>query len=119
VGDALADVEAAWDAVPPGPDPLRFADPEAMVALLGGAGLGSVSIERLHSIVEVADAGELIDGMLAGSVRASSVILAQPPAVRERLREAVAARAERHRVGGRLRLPAAVVLGSAAARPGR
>jgi SAM-dependent methyltransferase len=69
-----------------GPDPFRFADEAAFVALLSGAGLEGVDVRSIGFVQMVADTDELWEGMLAGSVRAAALIERQPESVRRRIR---------------------------------
>ncbi len=113
-GDALRrEGIAPPPSVADGPPSDRFADPGEMRSLLEGAGLTSVRVETLALVVTVADADELWDGVLGGSVRTSSTVLAQPPAVQDRLRAAVARMAEEYRGRDGLELPVSVVIGAA------
>jgi hypothetical protein len=84
-----------------------------MQALLAGASLTRVRVRTIDLVVTVADAGELWDGVLGGSVRTSATVLAQPPPVRDRLRAVVARAAERYRGSDGLDLPVSVVVGAA------
>jgi SAM-dependent methyltransferase len=69
-----------------GPDPFRFADDAAFAVLLRGAGLDGVDVRTIGFEQHVADAGELWDGVLAGSVRTAAMIERQPEPVRRRIR---------------------------------
>jgi SAM-dependent methyltransferase len=69
-----------------GPDPFRFADASALAALLSGAGLAAVEVRSIGFEVRVADADELWEGMLAGTVRTAAVIERQSESVRRRIR---------------------------------
>ena len=91
----------------------RFADPGAMASLLRGAGLTPAAVDTIEMVVAVADADELWDGVLGGSVRTSATVLAQPQAVQDRVRAAVARRAEEYRGRDGLEVPVSVVVGSA------
>ena len=64
-------------------------------------------------LATVAGVDELWEGVLGGTVRTSSTILAQPDDVRRRLRDAVSRRVEPYRGPDGLRLPVSVVIGSA------
>jgi SAM-dependent methyltransferase len=95
------------------PPSYRFSDPDEMRSLLRGAGLTGIRVETVRMVVELADADELWDGVLGGSVRTSATLLAQPQAVQDRLRAAVARRAEEYRGPHGLEVPVSVVLGAA------
>ena len=114
VGEALAEVGVRAPAsVEEGPPPDRFADPGEMRALLEGAGLRDARTEIVPLVVTVADADVLWEGVLGGSVRTSAAILAQPSDVQERVRAALARRAEAYRGPDGLALPVEVVIGAA------
>lgn len=103
-------VEAGVDpddaGLPAGPSPYRFADPRTLRRLLRDAGLAKVKLGTVSFAVEVADARELWDGLLGGSVRGSAAVLAQPDAARRRIRAALKRRAaEFRRPDGRLAVP--------------
>ncbi len=114
LGDALEAVGADRNAGrPPGPDSFRFATDAELEALLEGAGLDGVRADTIAFTVRAEDTEELWNGMLGGSVRASSAVLAQPPEVQTRVRaafnELVADFALRE---GGLAVPAVVKIGS-------
>ena len=114
VTEALADEGVrAPAALADGPPSYRFADPGEMTALLEGAGLRDVRVDTLALVAVVAGVDELWEGVLGGTVRTSSTILAQPDDVRRRLRDAVSRRVEPYRGPDGLRLPVSVVIGSA------
>jgi SAM-dependent methyltransferase len=110
--DAVA--EAGVDpraALPPGPDPYRFAADDALRALLEDAGLAAAEVRTLELVHRAGGAGELWDGLLGGSARVSTAIAAQPPAVRARIRAAFERRVARHAAtGGAIELAAVVKL---------
>lgn len=89
-----------------GPDPYCFAHDAQFRALLRGAGLEDVEVRSVSLIQRVADADELWQGMLGGSVRTAGLALRQPPATRRRIRAAVERLAEEHTVDGALAIPA-------------
>jgi SAM-dependent methyltransferase len=114
VADALRDEGVAPPpSVADSPPSYRFADPREMRSLLAGAGLTPVRVDTIELVVAVADADELWDGVLGGSVRTSATLLAQPRAVQDRLRAAVARGAEEYRGRDGLEVPVSVVVGSA------
>jgi ubiquinone/menaquinone biosynthesis C-methylase UbiE len=97
--------------LPDGPDPYRLADPAEMEAFLAAAGAASVEARPFTLVHQAADAEELWDGLLGGTARISTVLDAQPPEVRERVRAAFIARVAPS--GGRVALEAAVTIGCA------
>ncbi len=99
--------------VPEGPDDFRYADGGRMRALLEGAGLVDVAIDRLELAVEVDDADALWNGLTGGLVRAPAALAAHDDATRAKVREAFDQLAARF-VGpdGSLSVPAVVRLGS-------
>lgn len=110
VADTGIDVH---EALPPGPDPYRYADDERMRGLLTGAGLVDVRLATLDLVHRSADVGALWDGLLGGSARIATVIERQARPTRERIHAAFARRLERYEVPGGLELPMAVKLGAA------
>jgi SAM-dependent methyltransferase len=99
---------------PPGPDGFRFADEHEFTTLLAGARLEQVGVDTVELVVPVpGGVDELWEGLLGGSVRASSVVLAQPKEVRRRIRAAFDQLAAEHRsADGGLAVPAVVKIGS-------
>jgi SAM-dependent methyltransferase len=119
LGELTAAVEDAGvqarGALPPGPDPYRFARPGAAERAVVAAGLGAFSWRTLELVHRAAGVEELWEGLLGGTARISTVIEAQAPDVRAAIRAAFARRAERHVVGGgAVELLARVRLGAAA-----
>jgi SAM-dependent methyltransferase len=113
LGELTAAVHDAGVAVrgglPEGPDPYRLAEPAAMREALGVIGPAEA---RAHTLVhEAGGAGELWDGLLGGTARISTVLAAQPEAVRAAVREAFAARVAPG--GGPVAIEAAVTIGCA------
>jgi SAM-dependent methyltransferase len=88
LGDAAERSEGVLDPGLPdgGPDPFRFADEGAFAALLSGAGLGRVEVRSITFEERVADADELWEGLLAGTVRTAALIERQSESVRRRIR---------------------------------
>ncbi len=98
---------------PPGPDGFRFADEYELAALLAGASLEQVRVDTVELVVAVPSAEELWEGLLGGSVRASSVVLGQPEDVRARIRATFEELTEAYvRQDGGLAVPAVVKIGS-------
>ena len=94
--------------LPDGPDAFGFADPAGFAALLEGAGFEAVEVRPIAFTHRAADAGELWDGLLGGTVRTNEQMRAQPPGVAERVREAFATLVEAHG----LEIPIAAMLAS-------
>lgn len=114
IGDALDEAEPQG-AVPPGPDPYRFAGDAALTELLSTAGLAEPRVSELRFDQHVEDAEDLWQGLLGGSVRSSAEVQAQPAEDRRRVREALVRLAEAHRTEDGLAVPVAVILGTAVA----
>jgi SAM-dependent methyltransferase len=108
IEDAGVDSEASLPAG--GPDPFRYADELEFRALLANAGFAGVEVATLELVHHASSAAELWEGVLGGTVRASSRVLAHPEPVRERIRAAFERRAERLREGDSLVLPAVIKL---------
>jgi SAM-dependent methyltransferase len=119
LGELTAAVEDAGvharGALPPGPDPYRFARPGVAERAVGDAGLDAFSWHTLELVHRAAGIEQLWEGLLGGTARISTVIEAQAPDVRAAIRAAFARRAERHRVDdGAVELRARVRVGAAA-----
>jgi SAM-dependent methyltransferase len=113
VGEAIAETGVPIPAdVAEGPASYRFAERGALLALLGGAGLEGARVGAVMTLVRCRDGEELWEGVLGGSVRASTTILRQPEGVRRRLRETLERRAEPYRTPAGLALPARAVIGA-------
>ncbi|MEK6229178.1 MAG: methyltransferase domain-containing protein [Actinomycetota bacterium] len=114
LGDAVERAGLARDeAVPDGPDGLRFADGDEFASLLSRAGLVDVRVESLELTCEVAGADELWDGLVGGTVRSSSAVLALGSDERQQVRECFDELAAEYGVpGGGLRVPAVVRIAS-------
>jgi ubiquinone/menaquinone biosynthesis C-methylase UbiE len=113
VADALAsETELESGPEPPsGPDPYRYADEREFEALLRQAGVEQVRVESIRFSHPASDVKDLWEGMLSGSVRASSKIGAQSDEVRARIRERFAANLNEHRdAEGVIQLPVSVKL---------
>ena len=99
--------------IPPGPDPFRLADEGALSAALSTAGFEAPEEKTLALEHEAPDAGSLYEGLLGGTVRGGTAVLAQDEAGRERVRAEFEQIAETFRDGDRLRIPAAARMASA------
>jgi SAM-dependent methyltransferase len=95
-----------------GPARYRFADEDELRGLLQGAGLEDVAIRSVSLTHRVADADELWEGMLGGSVRSAGLVMRQPPTPRGRIRAAAERLAEEYRVDGGLAIPARAKIAS-------
>jgi SAM-dependent methyltransferase len=112
VAEALAELEVPTPAdLADGPDSYRFADPDEMRRLLGGAGLRETRVEEVTTLVRCQGGDELWEGVLGGSVRTSTTIQRQPEPVRRRVRAAVDRLAQPYRTPRGLELPARAVIG--------
>jgi SAM-dependent methyltransferase len=104
------DEEAAG--IPRGPDGYRFAEPDEFRALLEGAGLVDVAVERIELVHRIAGTGELWSGFMGGSVRGATLVRSQPGDVQRRIREALETVVEPYRVGDSLEVPVAANVAS-------
>ena len=98
--------------VPVGPDFFRFANDQEFDALLGDQGLNDRRVRTIEFTYSVPSAGEYWDGLLAGTVRMSALVLGQPEETQQRIREAFDRRMEEFREAGGFVLPASVKLAS-------
>jgi ubiquinone/menaquinone biosynthesis C-methylase UbiE len=113
IADAM--LEAGVDPagrLPPGPDPYRFAQDAELHELLAGAGFAAVEIRSLSVSVGVADAGELMAGILGGTVRTATVLERSSAEERVRVGAALERMVAAYGSGGGLELPAVVKLAS-------
>lgn len=110
--DAMADACADPSlGVPEGPPGFGFTAPEELAALLEAGGFASVEVRTVAFEHRVAGAQELWDGLLGGTVRTTGQLRAQPPEVRERVRQALARLADAHRAAdGALAIPVSALL---------
>jgi len=111
ISDAIGELEG--DAVPPGPDPYRYADPGALAGLLGDAGLDAVNVETLGFDQPVESPEALWEGLLGGSVSSAARVEAAPAEDRRRVRARLERLAAVHAEGEGLRVPVSVVIGAA------
>jgi SAM-dependent methyltransferase len=120
VDDALAEAGADPSlGLPEGPPAFAFARPADFAALLERAGFTGVEVRTVAFDHRVAGGEELWEGLLGGTVRTTRQVRAQPPAVRERVREALIRLAEAYRTADGLAIPVSAMLasGSSRARP--
>ena len=109
--DAVAAVEVTVPAdVPPGPPFFRFSVDEQFAALLQDRGLTDVEVKTIVFDHPVPSADELWDGVLAGTVRVSALILRQPESVRQRIRAVFDQLVTEYQHGDHLELPVSVKL---------
>ena len=100
------------DDVPSGPDFFRYAKDEAFDALLRDQGLNDRRVRTIEFTFSVPSAGEYWDGLLAGTVRMSALVLGQPEETQQRIREAFDRRMVEFRERNGFVLPASVKLAS-------
>ncbi len=110
-----ARVEAAA-ALPAGPAAHRFADPGELRALLEDVGLDAVELQEHEFAHEVGDAGELWDGVAAGSVRTAAQLRALGDDERARVRRELEAVLEERGSGRGVRLDTVVRIAAGVAR---
>ncbi len=109
--DAVAEAGATPpEGLPAGPDFFRFSVDAEFDALLGDHGLEQREVTRIAFTHHVASADQLWDGLLAGTVRISALILGQPEETRQRIRRAFDRLVEPYRTGNGLDLPVAAKL---------
>lgn len=115
----VAEAAGLAGAAPPGPDSTLYAEADRLVALLAGAGLDDVLVERAGWTLSV-DPGAWFDAVADGTPRTGAVLAAatveQRAAARARYVEV--ATASYGKPGGRVALPAAAVIASGRVRAG-
>ncbi|HSJ17910.1 MAG TPA: methyltransferase domain-containing protein [Solirubrobacterales bacterium] len=99
--------------VPVGPDFFRFADDRELAELLVGVGLGEVEVRTISFNHGLADANELWEGLLAGTVRMRALIAGQSESVKRRIHAELKRLAAAHRSGDELQIPVSIKLGTA------
>lgn len=95
---------------PKGPDFFRFSREDEFAGLLRGAGLENVVVQTLAFSHPVASADQLWDGLLAGTVRTSALILGQSQETRKQIRAEFDRLTSVYRAGYGLELPVSVKL---------
>jgi hypothetical protein len=90
----------------------RFANDQEFDALLGDQGLDDRRVRTIEFTFSVPSAGEYWDGLLAGTVRMSALVLGQPEETQQRIREAFDRRMEEFRETDGFVLPVSVKLAS-------
>ena len=110
---AVSPSAATTDAVPPGPDSHAFSEDGPLTALLGGAGLEDVRVDRVGWSITV-EPGTWFDDVAAGTPRTGAVLAAASADERTALRDRYVevALGEYGVGGGMVTLPAAAVVGS-------
>jgi SAM-dependent methyltransferase len=98
--------------LPSGPDFFRFAKDEEFDALLRDQGLDDRRVRTIEFTFSVPSAREYWDGLLAGTVRMSALVLGQPGEMQQRIREAFDRRMEEFRERDGFVLPVSVKLAS-------
>jgi hypothetical protein len=109
------DAVAAAGASPPGdlpqgPDFFRFSRDEEFAALLRGAELENIEVETIAFTLPVSSADQLWEGLLAGTVRTSALILRQTHETQRRIRVAFDRIVGEYRTDDGLELPVSVKL---------
>jgi SAM-dependent methyltransferase len=111
--DALAEAGATPPAhLPPGPPILRFADDAEFARLLEGAAFADVEVSTVAFEHRFADAEEIWQRLLQGTVRARVLVLEQPPELQARIRAVFDRLAAAHEAGDGIDLPVCVKLAS-------
>jgi SAM-dependent methyltransferase len=98
VAEAAVDPIAVAADLPPGPDFLRFSEPEASESALADAGFepGSVGFETVRASWRIPAAEHLFEAQLRGGVRMSALLRAQTPDTLERIRAAMTTETRRY-----------------------
>jgi SAM-dependent methyltransferase len=92
--------------VPPGPDAERFADRDALAALLGDG----ATVREIRTTLPVDSLDALWDGIRGGTVRTAARLAAATPAQREHARTELTRLAEPHRTPAGYALPITVLI---------
>jgi ubiquinone/menaquinone biosynthesis C-methylase UbiE len=106
---AAVDVTAPAD-VPPGPAFFRFSVDEQFAALLQDCGLTDVEVTTIAFDHPMPTADEWWDGVLAGTVRVSALILRQHEPARQRIRAVFDQLVTEYQRGDHLEVPVSVKL---------
>ena len=111
--DAIAEAGAtAPEDLPTGPDFFRFSVDEEFDALLRDHGLEHSAVTTIAFTHRVANADELWDGLLGGTVRTSALIERQPDETRRRIRDSFDRLVREYQREGVLELPVSAKLAS-------
>lgn len=113
------DAVQAVGAVPPpelptGPPFYRFADEAEFTRLLSAAGFVRGSVSTVAFTCRYV--GDLLDGLVGGTVRTRGLVLAQPEATQARIRAALDRLSAEYAAGGGFDLPTSVKLAGATAK---
>jgi SAM-dependent methyltransferase len=109
---AVADAGASAPvAIPAGPDFFRFSDDDEFDALLRGAGLEDRRVQTI-AFEHQTTADEVWEGMIAGTVRSSVLVLEQDAKTQQRIRQAFRRRAHEYDHQYGLSIPISVKLAS-------
>ncbi|GIH06332.1 methyltransferase [Rhizocola hellebori] len=109
--EAMAQAGAVTPAdLPSGPPFFRFADKDTACGLLTDAGFGSVQVSTVAFDQPIADAEELWQGMINGTVRNGAVLNAQPAETLQRIRAAFDRNLAAYQRGDHLQVPVSVKL---------
>ena len=96
--------------VPAGPPFFRLAEEGEFDTLLEGAGLVDVEVRAVEFGLHIADAAELWDGLVKGSVRVGPMILGQPEELQREIRERYDELLEEYRTADGYDVPVSVKL---------
>ena len=96
--------------LPIGPPFFRLADDAEFRSVLERAGLGEVTVETVEFGLDLADGGELWDGLIQGSVRVGPMILGQTEEVQREIRKQYDALIEVYRTEDGFDVPVSVKL---------
>jgi len=111
--DAVADAGApAPNDVPTGPNFFRFSADEEFDALMRDHGLEQRAVKTIAFTHRVANADELWEGLLGGTVRTSALIERQPDETRRRIRDSFDRLVHQYQRGAVLELPVSAKLAS-------
>jgi SAM-dependent methyltransferase len=114
VYDAMAAAGAEPPAdIPEGPPFFRFADDDAMRALLEDNGFVNAAVQTIAFTHIASSADDVWAGMVDGTVRTGAMVGRQPPEVRRAIRTAFDEVVARESPGPRVEIPFAVKLGTA------
>lgn len=104
---------SASASLPPAPPYFRFADESEARAVFAASGFTDVSFAFVPQAWRHHSPDDLFDAFDKGAVRATAMLRAQPPEVRDRIRTAVRAKVEALESGGvyLVRVPAALASG--------
>lgn len=115
VQGALAEAGASPPPGTPTPPPFsQYSEVEGLTALLGGAGLLEVSVDRYRFEHRVPSTQALWDGVVEGTVRTSVMVTGQNAEMLLRIREAFEALCAGYLDGQEMVIPISVLIGSGA-----